>query len=301
MFNLDTGTGLALFGTTEILIRTEVLKKLLGPSCDYLGNEIERSVERVSKNLGDIFANSIKILGSKIDEEGGINPRILRLVVNEGGYCEDNLSKCYFGGILASSRTKNRIDDRGIPFANVLSSMSTYQIRTHYVIYTCIKNLFDGKGYIGNLSGDRKKMSIFLPGDIYLKAMNLSNDENINLILPHTITGLLRLGLIDFCTYGTKEIIRQHYPSAETYGFYFIPSTFGIELYLWVHGLSNIPIESFLKNEIIVPKNEYVEIPDGYISTNSDSSEHLYKVMPLTRSQVEFYKEIEKKWVQRRQ
>jgi hypothetical protein len=280
--NLDIGTGISLAQpsisltqTTEVIIGIKALDKLLGPSCDYLGDSLGKSVECVIRNLQDIFGNAIRLVGSKIDEEGGINPRVLKPIVNDGGFCEDKLAKCYYGGILASSRTKNRADDRGIPFVNVLSSMSIYQIRTHYIFYTCIKHLCDGKGYIVNLKKDREKMSIFLPDNVYLKAMNFSNNEDVTIILPHTITGLIRLGLIDSCTYGTKEMIKHHYPLVGTDGIYFTPSSFGIELYLWAHGRSDVPIGSFLINEIKIPKSEFVDIPSGSISVNSDFKEQI--------------------------
>jgi len=66
----------------------------------------------------------------------------LKNVFDEGKYCEDDLSKEYFAGVLASSRTKDGKDDRGMTNAKLVSNLSSYQIRTHYIFYTLLRRAF---------------------------------------------------------------------------------------------------------------------------------------------------------------
>lgn len=142
--------------------------------------------------------------------------------------------------------------------------MSVYQIRTHYIFYSIIKRLFEGQNIEFGLADNRKKMSIFLPINVYIKSMDLSEKEDLNIILPHTIYGLIRLGLIDEdFKFGSKEACQKKYPQAETDGIIFIPTIFGIEFYLWVHGYPNINVLNFISKDIQFAKSEILTIPDG--------------------------------------
>jgi len=111
---------------TELIIRcsAEILQKLLGPTADYLGGEIKsytekglnyvrgRSekggkgeiksyTEKGLENITIIFKAAIKKLGSKIETDGQVPPRILKEILDEGYFCEDELASEYFGGVLA--------------------------------------------------------------------------------------------------------------------------------------------------------------------------------------------------------
>ncbi len=130
--SISIGTGLVLIGGKDLIF------KLLGPTADYLGNETKNLVEKSCKNIEHIFIHATTILGSKIESPGQVSPRILKRIFDDGVFCEDELTLEYFGGVLASSRNCSSRDDRGLIYLSLLESMSSYQIRTHYIFYTIL-------------------------------------------------------------------------------------------------------------------------------------------------------------------
>ena len=116
------GTGLAILGSQPILT------KILGPTADYLGNELKNVVDICNVNLDNVLKNAVKTLGKKIDEPGAVPPRVLKHVVEEGKFVDDELSAEYYGGLLASGRSEDGRDDRALTYLATLKDLSTYQI-----------------------------------------------------------------------------------------------------------------------------------------------------------------------------
>ena len=264
---MDTGNAVVLAG--GVIANKDLIIKLLGPTADYLGEGIKNNVQKVDENILRIFNHSIKVIGSKIKTEGEVSPRILKQIISEGAFCEDQLTSEYFGGILASSRSDNLKDDRGLAYLSVVSSMSTYQIRTHYIFYSIINKLFKNTSLSCSVSDDNRKMRVFIPLDLYSKCMN--SDESLDNKMSHILFGLSRLDLIDqVFTYGDKESLSKKYPSTSSAGILLAPSAFGAELYLWVHGYSNRAVNEFFDGGIKFPVNGIVDIPDGAIGVDKN-------------------------------
>ena len=122
----------------------EIINKVLGPTAEYLGEEILAGVKKKrAENTWNIFSNAEKKLGDKLDRPGQVPPKVLRTIINEGSYSDDAVATEYLGGVLASSRTEEGRDDRGDRLAKLISNMSIYQLRSHYLIYsTTIRAIF---------------------------------------------------------------------------------------------------------------------------------------------------------------
>jgi len=255
------GTALLLWGGKDVVV------KLLGPTADYIGSETKNMVEQCHKNIGRIFNRATNLLGRRIDEPGVVSPRVLRKIVNEGAFCADFLSTEYFGGVLASSRTNIERDDRGMAILATISTMSTYQLRTHYILYSVVKMLFNGQNIKIGLSRERKQMQIFVPFDLYFKCMDFSEEETPSVIIPHIFTGLIKSDLIDQThAFGTVEALKSIYPKVEKEGIIFTPSLFGIELYVWAFGRGDIQPYFFLDNKVQFESSQVLEIPSGAIA-----------------------------------
>ncbi len=224
-------------GAIAAYLGKDGLQKLLGPTADYLGGELQEFTEKRIENIGKIFSNAEKKLGENIDTSGHVPPKILKTIVNEGSYCEDEVVIDYFGGILASSRTELGRDDRGARIAKILDGMSTYQIRSHYIIYSLIKKIFSESGYQYN-NEDRQKMQIFIPYDNYIESMQYDEQElqQFWAILNHVFFGLTGDNLIETFQYGPEDHIKKYFPKADSDGIIVMPSAFGAELYLWGYG-----------------------------------------------------------------
>ena len=105
-----------------------------------------------------------------------VPPRVLKGIVNEGAFCEDSIAAEYLGGVLASSRGTGSRDDRGVVMNALIGRLSVYQLRTHYILYHIIKDLYDGTG-MGMPPCDSREMRSFLPLIAYAVAMGLHEYE----------------------------------------------------------------------------------------------------------------------------
>lgn len=272
--NTLVGAGLAAIASKDILV------KVLGPTADYLGGEIKGIVEKCNINIGDIFIKAYRKLGNKAEEPGAVNPRVLKNVFDDGKYCEDDLTKEYFAGVLASSKTENGTDDRGVTNAKLISNLSSYQIRTHYIFYALLRKAFLPYNSVIFPGTDRYMMFIYIPTEIYFEIMGIKKDfpnhnDRIN-ILSHSMNGLRRNDLIeDNFTYGGPEFFKQEkikyrfgpdFAIRENilsdHGITFQPTPGGMELYLWAHGMGQITHFQFLDSNLELETIQEINLPD---------------------------------------
>lgn len=266
---MDIGTGLALFGTAKLV------ERLLGPTADYIGEGIGRCTEKQIENLRLIFAKAINKAAPELDEEGAVPPKVLKGILAEGPFCDDRLSAEYFGGALASSRSKILRDDRAAAIIALLSRLSCYQIRSHYIFYTVIKKLFDGQ-HQNFGPDDRARMVTYIPFFSYRKAMGFEADETrlFSSILGHVMFGLKQEGLIgQLFYYGGTEHLRRSWPDAPSNGMLLVPSVLGVQLYLAAHGCADFRAKRFFEPSTTFEIEEDVSIPEGYLAVNLISDE----------------------------
>ena len=244
---MDTGTGLTILGSA--VGSAKVVEKILGPTADYLGDEIKTWTEKGFRNIANIFASAEKKLGEGIEDPGSVSPRVLKGILAEGYFCDSHIGSEYFGGVLASSRTLISRDDRGCALIALLSRLSSYQLRTHYIFYSAAKKLIEGREYNIGLEEVRRELQIFIPWREFVSAMNYSADENKTLILRHAMDGLAKESLIgdhDTWAYGTADFLNARFSTnINATGIVFTISALGVELYQWAHGYSDRKIIDF--------------------------------------------------------
>ena len=136
-----TTVGLSAIGA---YLAKDRVAKLLGPTAEYLGEGIRDLTQRRVESIGRMFSNASKKLGGNLERPGEVPPTVLRTVLNEASYREDSLSIEYVGGVLASSRTERGRDDRGARMIKVVEGLTSYQMRTHYLVYSSLSRLFSG-------------------------------------------------------------------------------------------------------------------------------------------------------------
>ena len=106
-----------------------LIPKLLGPTADYLGVEMQALTEKRVNNIKGIFLNARdKLSDRKLNGPGAVSPKVLKIIINDGSYSDDALSVEYFGGVLASSKAEVSRDDRGSRLARAIDVLSTYQL-----------------------------------------------------------------------------------------------------------------------------------------------------------------------------
>jgi hypothetical protein len=274
---MDTGTALTILGSA--IGGAEVIKKILGPTADYMGAGLKNWTEKRVNNVGRIFSKAQQKLGSRIDDPGSVPPKVLKAILDDGSFCEDTIGTEYFGGVLASSRTENSRDDRAVTYLSLIGRLSTYQIRTHYLLYQLLKITL--RDEYSNQRSHQVVNELYIPESVYDEAMDFSESENKVVITDHSLVGLSKEGLIhDNYVYGGVGKIQAHSrmpiePSQLSYryniegvnegGIVFQPSKLGFELFFWAYGKPDYQYADFLNPEVDFPIIEGLSIKPGAI------------------------------------
>ena len=242
-----TTVGLAALGA---YLSKDAINKLLGPTFDYLGDELLAFTKMRVENVGKIFSNAEKKLGDKLDRPGQVPPKVLKTIINEGSYSDDEIATEYFGGVLASSRTEVGRDDRGSRIAKIIDNLSAYQIRSHYLIYSTISELFSNRGNSFDLPGSRRKLGLFMPFHGYCDAMAFTQQEfNNGQLLSHIIYGLSADELIDDVSFGSQEFLKKIANGVPGAGLMCGPTPHGAELFLWAFGHGDKELDFLLTDD----------------------------------------------------
>jgi hypothetical protein len=245
-------TELATLGATAWASK-ELAGKLLGPTADYIGGEARTFAEKCNVNITGVFRRAWRMLDAKIDEPGGVSPRVVKDVIDQAAFCDDPMAAEYVAGVLASSRTENGKDDRGVAYLAVIRQLSTFQLRAHYLLYWSIKALLDGKDLSALSFDDPPRMRMFLPL-AFLRENELfatSSDEHV--LVTHILNGLARHDLAGPGWWGgEQDTVRAGEPRLESESGYFVtPTAFGVELFLWAHGLASLDVSAFLSSRVV--------------------------------------------------
>jgi len=255
------GAGLAVIGSKDILV------KILGPTADYVGGEVKNLVQKCNLNLDNIFIKAQKKLGPRIDEPGTVSVRVLKNVIDEGRFCEDSIVADYYGGVLASSKSEIDRDDRGVAVLATIKSLSVYQLRLHYLFYSIVYNIYNGKGK--SLGTDRAQMSVYIPVSVYQQAMEFSAHEDPSTILIHSVEGLVRSGLVEMnYNYGGKEYVAKTFAAATEAGLIMAPNVRGAEVFLWGQGIKGATGHEVVQSTLKLPPPEFA-IPSGSLPVKS--------------------------------
>ena len=257
---VDPGTGLTILGGA--IGSAKLVEKVLGPTADYLGSGMKTWTENRFENVKRIFERADDLLGEDADPAHRVPPRVLRDVLDDGSFRDDELSAAYYGGILASSRTGVSRDDRGASFTALVGRLTAYQLRAHFVLYQTVQRLFRGQVHNLGVDKDRKKCGVYIPMADYLGAMSLEPGEHPDTLLAHALFGLQTESLIeDHFAYGGAAHLKSIYKTVAegASGIVYCPSPLGVELYLWAIGTQTASINMILSSTIDVPALEIKE------------------------------------------
>lgn len=253
-------TGEIVAGTTFAMKKLSgPLKMIFGPSAEEVGIALRRYTERRLHNVGRIVENA-ESKSADHGTPGSVPMRVAMRILEEGSYSDDTLVLEYLGGVLASSRTKVGRDDRGNTYTSLVSRMSTYDLRTHYIFYSEIRRVLLGKD-VALFDVNDRDLYVFIPMRTYIPAMDFSSDENPRVIQTSTLHNLKREGLIDFEVSGKVDSLQRYYPLADEPGAVVRATATGIELYLWAQGQGQMDHNVFLSPDLQVSMIEEVSIP----------------------------------------
>jgi len=257
---IDPGTGLTILGTA--IGSAKLAEKVLGPTADLAGTGLKEWTERRIATVKKIFERAGDLQGDK-PIAGSVPPRVLRDVLNEGSLRDDELAVSYYGGILASSKTGVSRDDRGAYFTGLIDRLTSYQLRGHFVLYSMARKVFSAEDHNINEFVGRSACHTFVPLSAYLTAMQPEQGEDFETLVGHVLFGLQKEALIEAnFTFGDAASLRKQWPEAPDTGLLFSPSALGVSLYLLATGNRDVPVNGFLKADLVVP-DVGVQLADG--------------------------------------
>ncbi|EGR7977952.1 hypothetical protein M2H39_20840 [Vibrio vulnificus] len=237
------GSGIA------VLVAKEVIPKLLGPSASYVGESARNLLARCDVNLNAIFSRAVVKLGDRLEEEGGVNPRVLKHLINEGAYCEGKLAREYYAGLLASAKSKNLQDDRALTYLYLVNELSSYQILMHHIAYRLFSKLFAGTKLNLALATNRQQLRFVLPLEIFIECADLKSD-NADSVISHCISGLCRHNLFE-----STELLSSVSTVQPRKELVITPTVFGSELLLWSEGIPEPMGQDLLDKNLKLPES----------------------------------------------
>ena len=212
-----------------VLGSKDLLNKLLGPTAEYLGDEIAGLVKKCNVNLDTIFR---KALSKKKVESGNVSPRILFDIIRQGKYADSVIVQEYLAGILAKSSDAAGSDE-GKFYAAMVDKMSTFQIKLHFLIYRSISSTEIFKPLDINFEKSRKLSAIFLPKDDISKLMG-PDLKPFGQEFMDALYGLIAYRLIDDAfVFGEAKHVSESFPHINDSGLVAGPTQVGAQLFLW--------------------------------------------------------------------
>lgn len=253
-------------GIGGAVVAKPLLERFLGPSFDYVGRAMADMLERYgNRNVADIFIRAAQLSD---DTQAYIHPRVCRTVIEEGSFCDDELTKAYLAGLLASSRSPDGTDDGGLRFLYVVRALSRLELSLHHFFYSSLRQAFPADAEI-DLSAPRdvELCEIGFPTSFLERTFTPSARWN----LDDAVRGLSVAGLIDpqyalragVTPYHDDMNVPPDTAAAETmYGVTLRPSAFGARLFLSVHGHPTTPLSRFFDSGVDLKGVEPLPFPE---------------------------------------
>lgn len=197
-----------------------VANKLLGKTADAIADDFAKLYTVGRDKMAQVALRKIKN-----PNDGAIaNLRVTRDVFWNGSYTDESICAEYFGGILAASRSKDGKDDTGVFYVDIIKSLSSGQLKMHYIIYRTLNKL---------LTLDESKNGINPGQESELQGLRLSfsvvgvleqlGSEDFGAILH----GLNAKGLIGYFQTNNYDLKNgSHIPNLTV-----APTTLGIQLF----------------------------------------------------------------------
>lgn len=213
------------------------VKKLLGPTLDEIGNDLQKLY---STGRDKIIAVAIR--KSNVKDGKKANLRVARDVFWNGSFTDEAICAEYFGGILASSRSTDGKDDRGVYYTDIIKSLSSQQLLLHYIIYHSLNKLWR------EMSSDKNRPNVGDANEIgqyHIWFATKEVEESGIISMEKDLIALNSKGLInDFEGKAHKLEEGREIPYTHVQ-----PTTLGVQLYAVAHNKlavwRQIPFEDF--------------------------------------------------------
>ena len=202
-------------------------KKVLGPTLDAMGGDLASFYKfGVEKILASAYRKT-----KDIDDGKATNLRVAHDILQNGAFSTDEFVLEYFGGLLASSRSRDGWKDDATPFVDVVKSLSSSQLRLHYNMYNALEQLAlrDPEIRQSSSSGSDAVESKTL----YLHYNDVNAAIHLNVLARHGLIGSASFTGTSFHYPDDNEKQILFYMSGD-------PTIFGVMLYAAAHGVLDV-------------------------------------------------------------
>jgi len=222
----------ASFESTEP-IASSLLVRVLGTSADAVDEALRRFTAYQLRNVERILQRA-DAKSRSAEESSSVSLRVAHVLLEDGSYCDDELMADYLGGLLAGSRTPEGRDDRAVAWSKVLTSLSSLQVRAHYLLYReWAARLRTVAVYELGVDAGRMQATMEVASSEFVKFLVAESEVDENDAMSHAIGGLARVGLLEDKYLYNNDVVRV------------VPSIMGIELYGWAQGLPGLSPRGF--------------------------------------------------------
>jgi hypothetical protein len=274
---MEIGTALAILGSAGMT--RPMLERLLGPTFDYLGDGLRDLTEKRARNISNIVMKASR-KAENLDAEGEVPLRVIKNIFDDGSFSDDQIMAEYLGGVLASSKSPQGRDDRGVALSGLVNRLSAYSLRTHYILYVAARKA--NLSYIAHYRetvgrdlniGERtlaRMVATLISFPAYNKAMAFGPSEDANGAAIHALHALMNEGLISEWSTGNAEQLKSEYNNVTEAGIVFWPTVPGVELFLWAHGKGHKATSAFFDSRENLEFEAALDIdPTGFVRASS--------------------------------
>lgn len=218
---------------------SELILRTLGPAADATGAELARIPEFIGRNLRLLLESCKQKLGNRSVQPGGLSPRLLTQVGHGVMYADDEIIPEYLGGVLAASSLRK---DRGVAAVSIIRSLSSLQLRAHYLVYAELLRLVPAIDHFDlRLHSNTRLVHIEIPLCDFLDTLGIGStdaDERDE-VCDHVTLGLSHTDLISHFGWG-RSMGRELDDQGQETHIVFHPSPLGAELFLWGRGSKTV-------------------------------------------------------------
>ena len=228
-------------GSENASTASNLIQRMLGPGADAFGQALARSIDYRARNWGRIASKAAKKANADL-ELGIVNPRVAYVMLEDGSLCDDELMAEYLGGVLAASRTPDGRDDRAVTWSRVITGLSAFQVRAHYLLYREWAARLNGREDLDFMKMKTGEFVMRLESMEFMTRLAPEASGDDATIMNHAIIGLENAGLIG-SDYGfsNKPVASNLLKRPMRVN----PSYLGIELYGWALGLPDLHPSEF--------------------------------------------------------
>lgn len=233
-----------------------LLHRALGPTADVVGEYWRERSQAFFDNRRRILTKAAE-KSDRLSIEGPANLRVADKVFIEGSSVDDELTAEYFSGLLAASRTPDGRDDRAVSWTSKVASLSSPQLRLHYLLYREWAERLRGAGLNLGMPEGRTNATAEVHFVELLLALSssaiqtsaagtVSVSEDAIPVFEHALLGLIREGLLDSSYgYGSRDAAKR--PNSRFSQLAWVrPSPSGIELFGWALGYRGTTCAQFI-------------------------------------------------------